>query len=150
MELESNEDTDDNASNASYVTSFRWTESLAKVRDFLLLKKFRLWVNKTHNNNNHPPDEVCDFQGASSTVEPRIEWDKKLDFLLSIIGFAVDLANVWRFPYLCYKNGGGVFLIPYTIMLIFGALPLFFMELSLGQFTKTGEFYFLLFLFCPE
>ena len=136
MESESNEDTDDNASNGSYVASFRWSESLSKVKDFLVLKNFTLF----RRNKDLPPpdDEVCDFQGGSSNIEPRIEWDKKLDFLLSIIGFAVDLANVWRFPYLCYKNGGGVFLIPYTIMLVFGALPLFFMELSLGQFTKSG------------
>ncbi|XP_049762925.1 sodium-dependent dopamine transporter isoform X1 [Schistocerca cancellata] len=75
---------------------------------------------------------------VSGEEDGRETWGKKVDFLLSVIGFAVDLANVWRFPYLCYKNGGGAFLVPYCVMLFVGGIPLFYMELALGQFHRKG------------
>ncbi|KAI8038734.1 sodium-dependent dopamine transporter [Drosophila gunungcola] len=74
----------------------------------------------------------------NSISDDRETWSGKVDFLLSVIGFAVDLANVWRFPYLCYKNGGGAFLVPYGIMLVVGGIPLFYMELALGQHNRKG------------
>ena len=38
---------------------------------------------------------------------PRAQWSSSTEFMLTIIGYSVGLGNVWRFPYLCYRNGGG-------------------------------------------
>uniref|UniRef100_H2ZFK9 Transporter n=1 Tax=Ciona savignyi TaxID=51511 RepID=H2ZFK9_CIOSA len=65
-------------------------------------------------------------------------WANQAEFLLSCIGYCVGLGNVWRFPYLAYDNGGGSFIIPYLIMLTFCGIPLFMIELALGQFSGYG------------
>ncbi|KAH9488793.1 Sodium- and chloride-dependent glycine transporter 2 [Bulinus truncatus] len=71
-------------------------------------------------------------------VIERGNWTGKLDFILSAIGFSVGLGNVWRFPYLAYRNGGASFLFPYIIMLFVAGVPLFYMEVALGQFCSQG------------
>ncbi|XP_020283660.1 sodium- and chloride-dependent GABA transporter ine isoform X1 [Pseudomyrmex gracilis] len=68
----------------------------------------------------------------------RPHWANKVQFVLACIGYSVGLGNVWRFPYLCYKSGGGVFLVPYFLILIVCGVPLLYMELSIGQFTRRG------------
>lgn len=75
---------------------------------------------------------------STSEGEEREMWGSQIEFLLSCIGYCVGLGNVWRFPYLAYDNGGGAFLIPYLIMLFVCGIPLFFMELSFGQFCGLG------------
>ncbi|VDP32044.1 unnamed protein product [Soboliphyme baturini] len=82
--------------------------------------------------------DSCRFEQVVRLEEKRGSWASKVDYILSMIGYSVGLSNIWRFPYLCYQNGGGAFLIPYIICLFLCGVPLFFMEVSIGQFTSRS------------
>ena len=68
----------------------------------------------------------------------RDAWSNQCEFFVSSLGLAVGLGNIWRFPYVCYQNGGGTFLIPYIIMLFFVGIPGLFFEQSIGQYARVG------------
>lgn len=69
-------------------------------------------------------------------VRKQDTWSKETGYIWSMIGSAVGFANVLSFSALCYKNGGGAFLIPYIIAHLVIGLPLLFLEGIIGQRTK--------------
>jgi neurotransmitter:Na+ symporter, NSS family len=68
----------------------------------------------------------------------RQRWSSRTIFLFAAIGSAVGLGNIWRFPYLTYKFGGGAFLIPYLLALFILGIPLLMLEFALGQKLQKG------------
>ncbi|HIK45855.1 MAG TPA: sodium-dependent transporter [Leptolyngbyaceae cyanobacterium M65_K2018_010] len=68
----------------------------------------------------------------------RQQWSSKTVFVLAAVGSAVGLGNVWRFPYLAGRYGGGAFLIPYLLAFVLMATPLLILELAIGQRMQRG------------
>lgn len=72
-------------------------------------------------------------QTAASTAPARAEWTGQFGFIISAIGSAVGLGNIWRFPGVAYENGGGAFLIPYIVALLTAGIPILFLDYAIGH-----------------
>lgn len=72
-------------------------------------------------------------RAATAPVPKRETFSSRKLFILSAIGSAVGLGNIWRFPYVAYDNGGGAFLIPYLCALLTAGIPLLFLDYSIGH-----------------
>lgn len=87
------------------------------------------------------PRDMSEATEGAKNMDKRPDrptWSRQIEFTLAGIGCAVGLGNIWRFPYLCYRSGGGAFLIPYLLMLVLLGVPLLYMELIVGQYTRRG------------
>ena len=68
----------------------------------------------------------------------RGSFTNKLGFVLAAAGSAVGLGNLWRFPYLAAKHGGGIFLLVYLILAVTFGFALMITEIALGRKTKLS------------
>jgi len=66
------------------------------------------------------------------------EWGNNLSFLIAMIGSAVGLGNIWRYPYVLYKSGGGAFFIPYLVAVLLMGIPFLILEYAVGYNFKSS------------
>lgn len=90
------------------------------------------------HNGKHAVSVPNGYPQKPRDTEERGYWGTKAEFILTVMGAVIGPGNVWRFPYLCYRNGGGVFFIPYILFMFTCGIPLFFLETALGQYTNQG------------
>ena len=70
--------------------------------------------------------------------EKRSTFSGKIGFVLSAAGASVGLGNIWRFPYLAAKYGGGIFLLIYIILALTFGYTMIVAETALGRMTKKS------------
>ena len=66
------------------------------------------------------------------------EWGSNLSFVLAMVGSAVGLGNIWRYPYVLYSNGGGAFYIPYIVAILLMGVPFLILEYGVGYNFKSS------------
>lgn len=66
------------------------------------------------------------------------QWNSNFSFLMAMIGSAVGLGNIWRYPYVLYSHGGGSFMIPYIVAIVLLGFSGVLLEYAVGYKFKTS------------
>ncbi|OWF52121.1 sodium- and chloride-dependent glycine transporter 2-like [Mizuhopecten yessoensis] len=97
---------------------------------------------KQENGLESSKDKVNVLAEAS-----QLKWSSRQEFIISLLGYSLGLTDIWRVPYLTYRNGGGAFLIPYIFFMLVCGIPLYFLEIMTSQFSGKGTWR--VWDFCP-
>ncbi|KRZ95453.1 Sodium- and chloride-dependent GABA transporter 1 [Trichinella sp. T8] len=80
-----------------------------------------------------------DEQKKKTFINEKDKWASATEFMLSCLGYAVGLGNIWRFPYLCGRNGGAAFFLIFIFIIIIAGTPMAYLELGLGQYSSLAS-----------
>ncbi|XP_019653774.1 orphan sodium- and chloride-dependent neurotransmitter transporter NTT5-like [Ailuropoda melanoleuca] len=110
-------------------------ELMAEEQKFDTVSSF-IWSDE---DNDEILETIDNDEPKEEAPTDRPSWANKIEYLLAQVGFSVGLSTIWRFPYLCFHNGGGSFLIIYILMLFLVGVPLLFLEMAAGQRMRQGS-----------
>uniref|UniRef100_A0A8D2DEU6 Transporter n=1 Tax=Sciurus vulgaris TaxID=55149 RepID=A0A8D2DEU6_SCIVU len=109
-------------------------ESGGERKEFDVLSSY-IWSDE---DSEGTLESTINNQSMDEVPTDRPSWANKIEYLLAQVGFSLGLSSVWRFPYLCFHNGGGSFIITYILMLFLVGIPIVFLEMALGQRMRQG------------
>lgn len=109
-------------------------------------------MSSSHSHSGSYSREMRSFNVAENSAnnvsivshhKTKSRFSNSIEFFLSALGFAVGFGNIWRFPYMLYRNGGGVFFIPYLVCIAIIVLPTMLLETLHGQLYRyeVSKFY---------
>merc|ERR1712180_587090 len=113
------------------------TESSSTMATFLTSQNSM--ADKLLSDGSSESDRTSDrtSDGATESSDSlnqntnRDKWTHSHEFVFAVAGCAIGLGNVWRFPYLCYKYGGGSFMVAYLFFLIIVGVPMLMLEVTI-------------------
>lgn len=103
----------------------------------IIKRMLRISLLRTFRNEKYKRSGLTIFRRGIMEKEKSAGFSSRIGFILAAAGSAVGLGNLWRFPYLAAKYGGGIFLLVYIILAITFGFTLMITEIAIGR--KTGK-----------